>query len=212
MSLSVVKLNLFAHRTAREVPGFPGYVITREGTVIGRGGKILKLQVNPRTGYVDVNLWKNNQRWPTRLHRLVAVLFIPNPLGLPTANHIDGNKLHNCADNLEWATQADNNQHAMRTGLNVLEKPVMGRNVRTGEIHLFPSLTDAAKAMGVVRCAISNAARGESKTSAGHEWRFTHSSNFEEWDDCPEIQEDTAQVLTIKGRLPRPEYQENGDN
>jgi hypothetical protein len=203
MSLSVVNVDLYSDEPARKIPGFPGYSVTREGTVIGRGGKVLKLQVNPRTGYVSVNLWNNNQRWPTRLHRLVALMFIPNPLGLPTVNHMDGNKLHNCAYNLEWVTQADNNDDAMRTGLNVLEKPVMGRNVRTGEIHLFRSVNSAAKAMNVSRCAITNALRGASKTSAGHEWKFRR-----DWDDCPDEQD----ALTINGRLLRPEYQQNGNN
>ena len=60
MSLAILKRDISANRTAREVPGFPGYIVTREGTVLGRGGKVLKLQVNPRSGYVSVNLWKHN--------------------------------------------------------------------------------------------------------------------------------------------------------
>lgn len=43
-------------------------------------------------------------------HRLVALHFIPNPNDLPVVNHIDGNKLNNKIDNLEWTTYSDNTE------------------------------------------------------------------------------------------------------
>jgi len=53
------------------------------------------------------------------LHRLVAIHFVEN--NNPernTVNHMDGNK-HLCEFyNLEWNTQAENNEHAKQTGLN----------------------------------------------------------------------------------------------
>ena len=46
------------------------------------------------------------------LHRLVAEAFISNPSGKLEVNHINGNKLDNRAENLEWATRSDNMRHA----------------------------------------------------------------------------------------------------
>lgn len=47
-----------------------------------------------------------------KIHRLVAVAFIPNPEGKAEINHIDGNKTNNCASNLEWCSRLENMRHA----------------------------------------------------------------------------------------------------
>lgn len=51
------------------------------------------------------------------IHRLVAEEFIANPNRLPQINHIDGNKLNNNIENLEWCTNSENMLHAYRIGL-----------------------------------------------------------------------------------------------
>ena len=56
-------------------------------------------------------------RISVKVHRLVIETFKPNPDSLPCINHIDGNKLNNHIDNLEWCTYQHNMQHAVRTGL-----------------------------------------------------------------------------------------------
>jgi len=62
------------------------------------------------------------------IHRLVAMVFIPNPKNKPQVNHIDGNKLNNNVSNLEWCTAKENIRHAFRTGL--YKKPITNEQVK----------------------------------------------------------------------------------
>ena len=78
---------------------------------------ILK-QSNTTTGYKKVELAKDGKKKSLRVHRLVAIAFIPNPMNKPYINHIDGNRINNCVENLEWCTQHENVVHAYETGLN----------------------------------------------------------------------------------------------
>lgn len=118
----------------RDVPGYDGrYQVSNLGrcrsTVHrqGRKGKDHPFIINePRImlgipdneGYIGVLLYRDPDHADScRLHRLVASVFVPNPNNKPTVNHIDGVKWHNWADNLEWATVAENTQHAVLSGL-----------------------------------------------------------------------------------------------
>ena len=97
---------------------FSGYTISYDGTVTNRHGRNIKPQVS-KNGYVRVELWENGKGKKYLLHRLVAQAFIENPCKKPQVNHIDGNPLNNSVENLEWATQSENQLHAYRAGLQV---------------------------------------------------------------------------------------------
>ena len=78
--------------------------------------KIMKFNVD-KDGYFRVNLTKNKKGKVFGVHRLVAQAFIPNPENKPCVNHKSGNKKDNSVDNLEFCTVAENNNHAIKTGL-----------------------------------------------------------------------------------------------
>lgn len=66
-------------------------------------------------GYKSVGLYIGGKQKRFRVHRLVAIMFIPNPDNKPYVNHIDGDKSNNHANNLEWCTQKENVHHAIGT-------------------------------------------------------------------------------------------------
>lgn len=62
--------------------------------------------------YKNVNLYRGSEPSNRLVHRLVAEAFMPNPLGMPEVNHLDGDKFNNHLDNLEWADREGNAKHS----------------------------------------------------------------------------------------------------
>lgn len=86
-----------------------------------------------KNGYHLVSLTYNKKKYTRKVHRLVALAFIPVPeiyvlLGMTVdnleVNHKNGVKNDNDVSNLEWVTPAENTEHACKNGLrpSVLNK------------------------------------------------------------------------------------------
>lgn len=60
--------------------------------------------------YKNIMINKKNYR----LHRLLAMAFIPNPNNLKVVNHKNGNKFDNNLENLEWVAHSDNSLHSAK--------------------------------------------------------------------------------------------------
>lgn len=69
----------------------------------------------PNKDYLTVTLSKNGISKTKQVHRLLAQAYIPNPENKATVNQIDGDKLNNNLQNLEWATYSENAFHAYKT-------------------------------------------------------------------------------------------------
>lgn len=108
----------------RTVKNGRGYRIVRE--------KLISIGTNEH-GYKIVLLYKNNKQVPFRVHRLVAIHFIENRMGLPEVNHIDGNKANNVVENLEWVSSSKNKKHSYEIGLRKVRVGENGANAKLSE-------------------------------------------------------------------------------
>lgn len=75
------------------------------------------LRYGKSLGYQNVTLSKNGAVERIRVHKLVAMTFIPNPRFCTQINHKNGDKHDNRVENLEWCTPKENIRHARETGL-----------------------------------------------------------------------------------------------
>ena len=98
--------------------GFPGYLVTDDGKIIGKRGKEITGHID-RHGYREVLItYAPYKAKNVLLHRLVLSSFNPvKDMGKLDVNHKDGNKLNNSLSNLEWCTRSENVKHAYATGL-----------------------------------------------------------------------------------------------
>ena len=98
------------------------YDINEQGEIYSHKTKKFLKGTVYNTGYKMVRLTTKDGKKGYAVHRLVAETFIPNPDNLPVVNHIDGNKLNNSVENLEWVTQSENRMHAIETKISKLAK------------------------------------------------------------------------------------------
>lgn len=156
------------------VQGFGGkYEVSSHGRV-KRNGEIC----SPSTdlyGYKFLTVYEKGKRKYIRIHRLVAIHFVPNPYNLPIVHHIDGNKTNNLASNLFWCTRGQNNSFAVseKGGRLVTSRRIEQRDYDGTVITTFGSFRIAGEAVGVNDATlIAKCCRGIRKSAYGYRWTF----------------------------------------
>lgn len=139
------------------------YQITKSGKVRSlhnRNRYYIMEQRIDRAGYYTVRLHRNHDKGSTRtVHRLLAMTFIENPENKCCVNHLDGNKLNNSLDNLEWNTHSENCKHAYQLGLTNIQaksKPVIDNC--TGSV--YKTIQIAAESSGINRKTLTGYLNG----------------------------------------------------
>lgn len=168
----------------KDIPDFSNYQISNFGKV-RRYNKAseydkripkftyLKPQKVKR-GYLQVSLCKNGKQYKKTIHRLVALLFIPNPNNLPQINHKDENPSNNVVSNLEWCDNWYNCHYG-----NHIERVRISHFKRIGQydlgnklIRYWNSIIDASNNLGIDSSSITKVCKNKRNTAGGYIWKY----------------------------------------
>ena len=165
-------------------PEYGSYLVSNLGNVKSlpkvkycMGGKYLTsvriLVPGLVNGYHKVLLYNNGSRRQYSIHRLVCIAFYgPDESKSKVVNHIDGNKLNNRLENLEWATESENTIHAHKTGLakpykrteaslDKLRKSLCKKVINTESGVVYNSISEACKVNNIKPSYLSQMLTGK---------------------------------------------------
>lgn len=163
-------------KTAKLINGSDRDYIDVDGSVYGtimcgnNKGKHYKKKLQNCYGYKYCGIrYKNTkQNKSTRVHRLVAIAFIPNPNNFDIVGHRNNIKSDNRVENLYWTTTKENTQKAYDDKLVVNNKswndsqsmPVVHFETSTNKIlGVYGSINEAERMTGIYKKTISNQAK-----------------------------------------------------
>lgn len=156
--------------------------------------KILKQYID-NMGYYFVVLCINGKTKRIRVHRLIAFTFLDNANNYNEVNHIDGNKLNNHIENLEFCSHKHNMQEAWN--LNLISRchkkgkehhrsiTVLQYDINGNFIKEWECIRQVEKELGICNQNISKCCKGKYKTCGGYIWKYKHHqevhSNKHKW-------------------------------
>lgn len=183
----------------KDITGFEGYYqVSNQGRIkslqrtIKRKGSKGPLNLKEKIltpsdngdGYLNLCLRKPFYSRMCKVHRLVAIEFVPNVDNKPHIDHIDNNRKNNSAVNLRWVTNQENVAHKCTQNRQAyLGKygsehsksiPVIQMTKGNEKIREYASMTEAANHTGIAISKISCCCNGHRMSAGGFKWQLKH--------------------------------------
>lgn len=166
----------------KEILGYDGYYVSNMGRVKKKAKRynsfyLLSITYNSISGYGYVSVVNNNGK-PKNLSvaRLVGHNFVDDyGDSKNTIDHIDGNNQNNCAANLEWVSQSENNLRAYKNGKNThkgYSKRGKFKKIILDNTYEFKTIVALAKFLQVSETQVARYIDGKCKTS--HKFQFIY--------------------------------------
>ena len=160
--------------TWKDIKGYEGlYKVSNLGNIKSiRRNLNMKFSVT-KWGYYQTSLFKDKKHKSFYVARLVAEAFIENNLKEPQVNHIDGVKLNNKVENLEWVSQSENQKHAVKIGLKTLKGDYApSRKLSEKDIPLIKNLLKEEKTHKEISILFNVSEPTIWKISKGRTWDY----------------------------------------
>lgn len=137
-------------------------------------------------GYLKISILRKTYS----AHRLVASVFVKNPLKYNQVNHKNGNKEDNRAENLEWVTSSQNHKHAYgilnrkcyakgRFGKDSNRaKPILQYANDGSFIAEYSSAAEASRIQKINESSIRQCIRGKIKLAGSFMWKEKKSDDY----------------------------------
>lgn len=114
-------------------------------------------------GYTYACLSKESKVKKFKIHRLIAIHFIPNPNNYDQINHINAIRNDNRIENLEWCTHSHNMKHKFKMGNQSNSggnnaSAISVINTKTGQI--FGTIMEAADSVSMSRDSLYQKLKG----------------------------------------------------
>lgn len=173
------------------------YSVSNYGQVRNDSTKTLLGGYVANNGYRMVHLRQRIDK-VCSVHRLVLKAFKPcDEMDELQVNHIDGNKLNNNLNNLEWSTALENMRHSFRTGLQRFQmKECSMYDLQGNYIKTFVNSREAEKETGIDNSNILRCMSGQQTHCRQYQFRDFKKEKIESWKDW---KEKTVFVYNDKG-------------